>query len=206
MILVTGPTGSGKSTTLYASLDKTDHLQRKVITIEDPVEYQMEGISQIQINSPIGLTFARGLRSILRQDPDIVMVGEIRDKDTATTAIQASLTGHLVLSTVHTNSAIGAITRLRDIGVASYLLASSIKGILAQRLLRKLCNNCKVERLVNSIEIEAFGLEKDEVVFDAQGCANCLNTGYLGRIPIAEAITINDELKSKIHSELSEQY
>jgi general secretion pathway protein E len=205
IILVTGPTGSGKTTTLYAGLQFLNGRDSNILTVEDPIEYTLPGIGQTQVNAKTGYSFASGLRSILRQDPDIVMVGEIRDKDTATTAIQASLTGHLVLSTVHTNSAIGAITRLRDIGVASYLLASSIKGILAQRLLRKLCNNCKVERLVNSIEIEAFGLENDEVVFDAQGCANCLNTGYLGRIPIAEVITINDELKSKIHSELSEQ-
>jgi|TARA_B100001939_G_scaffold78821_1_gene66736 general secretion pathway protein E len=205
IILVTGPTGSGKTTTLYAGLEYLNSKESNILTVEDPIEYTLAGIGQTQVNPKTGYTFASGLRSILRQDPDIVMVGEIRDKETAVIATQASLTGHLVLSTVHTNSAIGAITRLRDIGIESYLLASSIRGILSQRLIRKLCSECKTERLSNAIEQEKLKLQKKDKVYDAQGCDACNDTGYHGRIPIVEMILIDEHLKALIHAESSEQ-
>lgn len=205
IILVTGPTGSGKTTTLYAGLEYLNSKESNILTVEDPIEYTLSGIGQTQVNAKTGYTFASGLRSILRQDPDIVMVGEIRDKETAVIATQASLTGHLVLSTVHTNSAIGAITRLRDIGIESYLLASSIRGILSQRLIRKLCSQCKIERLSNAIEQEKLKLHKEDKVYDAQGCDACNGTGYHGRIPIVEMILIDEHLKALIHAESAEQ-
>ena len=205
IILVTGPTGSGKTTTLYAGLEYLNSKESNILTVEDPIEYTLAGIGQTQVNIKTGYTFASGLRSILRQDPDIVMVGEIRDRETAAIATQASLTGHLVLSTVHTNSAIGAITRLRDIGIESYLLASSIRGILSQRLIRKLCSQCKTERLSNAIEQEKLKLHKKSMVYDANGCSSCNDTGYHGRIPIVELIIIDEHLKGLIHAESSEQ-
>ena len=202
MILVTGPTGSGKSTTLYASLDKTDHLQRKVITIEDPVEYQMEGISQIQINAPIGLTFARGLRSILRHDPDIVLVGEIRDHETAEIAIRAALTGHLVLSTLHTNDAVGAVNRLTDIGIDPYLVAASLSASIAQRLIRRICKYCKEEvpaddipkTLRKEIAKSQNVDEADVKAFHGKGCLECGESGYSGRVAIYEFFLMDQNL------------
>lgn len=180
IILVTGPTGSGKTTTLYAALTELNNQQRNILTVEDPIEYYLPGIGQTQVNNKIGMTFAKGLRAILRQDPDIVMVGEIRDKETADMAIQASLTGHLVFSTLHTNSAVGAITRLRDMGVEPFLLSSTIIGVLAQRLVRVLCPQCKIES-------------------EAKGCEACHQTGYVGRSGIYELIVIDELLKNMIH-------
>ena len=207
IILVTGPTGSGKTTTLYAALTYLNDQSRNIMTVEDPVEYALPGISQTQVNSKVGMTFASGLRSILRQDPDVVMVGEIRDMETAEMAVQASLTGHLVLSTVHTNSAVSAITRLVDMGIERYLLASSVNAILAQRLVRKLCNNCKTE-----IEpTEAFlaqmnvDIENAKMACRPVGCVDCKNTGYRGRTAIYELITVTDDFRVLIQEGASEQ-
>lgn len=205
IILVTGPTGSGKTTTLYAGLDYLNSNESNILTVEDPVEYTLPGIGQTQVNTKTGYTFASGLRSILRQDPDIIMVGEIRDQETAAIATQASLTGHLVLSTVHTNSAVGAITRLRDIGIEPYLLASSIRAILSQRLIRKLCKDCKTKRSANAIEIDKLNINKNKQLFDAVGCNNCNNTGYYGRVPIVELVVIDEFLKDMIHNESPEK-
>jgi general secretion pathway protein E len=182
MVLVTGPTGSGKTTTLYAALGKVDRGSRNVMTIEDPVEYHLEGISQMQVNPKRGVTFATGLRSLLRQDPDVILVGEIRDKETAELAIQASLTGHLVLATLHTNDAPSAIPRLVDIGVPSYLITSSLLGVLAQRLLRRICRTCK-----------GTGKSTESTVTDR--CEACFGTGYKGRLAVYEIMTMNDELR-----------
>jgi general secretion pathway protein E len=206
MVLVTGPTGSGKSTTLYAALDKTDKMQRKVITVEDPVEYQMEGISQIQMNAPIGLTFARGLRSILRHDPDIILVGEIRDHETAEIAIRSALTGHLVLSTLHTNDAVGAITRLVDMDVDPFLVSSSLVASIAQRLVRKNCTECAEEIDPKSIpertrEEIARTLRVPETEVKAlrgKGCHKCGNSGYKGRLGIFEIFLMDNELEDMI--------
>lgn len=199
MILVTGPTGSGKTTTLYGSLQKINDPGKKIITIEDPVEYQLSGVNQIQVKPQIGLTFANGLRSIVRQDPDIVMVGEIRDAETAEIAIQAALTGHLVLSTLHTNDAAGAISRLLEMGVQDYLLASSLLGVLAQRLVRRLCLSCRKE--VPFIELESqiadFKFHHGAppvTLWEAGGCDSCSGTGYLGRIGIFELLPATPEI------------
>jgi general secretion pathway protein E len=200
MILVTGPTGSGKTTTLYAALNKINTPDKKIITIEDPVEYQLNGINQIQVNPQIGLTFAKGLRTIVRQDPDIVMIGEIRDLETAEIAVQAALTGHLVFSTLHTNDAPSAITRLIDMGVEDYLVASSVIGILAQRLVRMICPYCKEEvRIPVSIE-RLFAQNNVEVkkIFRGRGCERCDFTGYRGRQGIFELLIINDEIREMI--------
>ena len=200
IVLITGPTGSGKSSTLYAALNKLNNEEVNIITIEDPVEYQLEGVNQIQVNSNIGMTFAAGLRSILRQDPDIIMVGEIRDKETAEIAIRASLTGHLVLSTLHTNDAIGSIMRLTDMGVEPFLVASSLTGIVAQRLVRRVCRDCAEEHAPEKREIEIFakrGMKIDKVV-RGRGCASCNMTGYKGRVAIHEVLVINDEMKRVI--------
>lgn len=206
MMLVTGPTGSGKSTTLYAALDKSDKTQRKVITVEDPVEYQMDGISQIQINSSIGLTFARGLRSILRHDPDIVLVGEIRDHETAEIAIRSALTGHLVLSTLHTNDSVGAVNRLVDMGIDPYLVASSLSAAIAQRLIRRICKHCKAqvpqdsvpEKLVKEIA-ESCGIKPAEVeIYQGAGCPDCGGTGYRGRVAIYEFFLMDERLEDMI--------
>jgi general secretion pathway protein E len=205
MILVTGPTGSGKTTSLYAGLRYINDNSLNILTVEDPIEYTLEGIGQTQVNNKTGYDFARGLRSILRQDPDVVMLGEIRDEETARIAIQSSLTGHLVMSTVHTNSAVGAITRLRDMGIESFLLASSLKTIISQRLVRRLCNECKSETKVSQRAIELLGLKKGQTVFSAKGCNHCDGTGYKGRIAIAESIQISTDLKDMIHDEASEQ-
>lgn len=201
IVLVTGPTGSGKTTTLYAGLKEISNRQQNILTIEDPVEYALEGIGQTQVNTKTGLTFAKGLRAILRQDPDIVMVGEIRDKETAEIAIQASLTGHLVLSTVHTNSAVSAITRLRDMGIEPYLISSSLLYVLAQRLVRKLCDHCK-EIDDNKILLEPHKLYGK--AFKPQGCSKCDDTGYYGRVSIGEFIRVDKELSDLIYESASE--
>ena len=202
IILVTGPTGSGKTTSLYAGLNLLNDSSRNIITVEDSVEYAIEGVSQTQVNTKVGMTFAKGLRAILRQDPDIIMVGEIRDLETAEIAIQASLTGHLVLSSVHTNNASSAITRMKDMGIESYLLASTVKGILAQRLVRKLCVKCKEEY---KSETEIHGIPLGSLLYRPLGCSNCNETGYSGRIGVFEFLSINDELKEAINNNSSEE-
>lgn len=197
IILITGPTGSGKSSTLYASLNHLNTEEVNIITIEDPVEYQLEGVNQVQVNDDVGMTFASGLRSILRQDPDIVMVGEIRDFETAQIAIRASLTGHLVLSTLHTNSAVAALTRLIDMGVEPFLISSSLSGVVAQRLVRRICQDCSEDVEPTSREREIFqshGLDIYKVK-QGKGCSNCLMTGYRGRIAIHEVLPINDDIR-----------
>jgi type IV pilus assembly protein PilB len=196
IVLITGPTGSGKSSTLYAALNRLNDETVNIITIEDPVEYQLEGINQIQVNPNVGMTFAAGLRSILRQDPNIIMVGEIRDKETAEVAIRASLTGHLVLSTLHTNDSIGTVTRLIDMGVEPFLLASSLSGIVAQRLVRKVCRDCQVFIEPSKREHEIFARRgmKLEKVTRGKGCSSCNMTGYKGRIALHEVLVINDEI------------
>ena len=204
IILFTGPTGSGKTTTLYAGLRHLSDSSQNILTVEDPIEYTLRGIGQTQVNSKTGYTFAKGLRAILRQDPDIVMVGEMRDVETAQIGIQASLTGHLVLSTVHTNSAIAAITRLRDMGIESFLLASSLRTIISQRLVRRLCLECKKEE-VASLQIQKiFNLDSSQKIWNSIGCSSCSYTGYQGRIAIAECIQIDKELKELIHNNASE--
>ena len=206
IILVTGPTGSGKTTTLYAGLRFLSDASQNILTVEDPIEYTLKGIGQTQVNMKTGYDFAKGLRSMLRQDPDIVMVGEVRDQETARIAIQASLTGHLVLSTIHTNSAVGAITRLRDMGIESFLLASSLKTIISQRLARRLCQECKKETKLTTDLAKIFDLQSSQTVYTASGCDHCDASGYLGRIAIAESIQIDEQLKSLIHEEASEQH
>lgn len=200
MVLVTGPTGSGKTTTLYTGLLKLNSVARKIITVEDPIEYQLPGINQIQVKTQIGLNFATLLRSILRQDPDIIMIGEIRDLETAQIAVQAALTGHLVLSTVHTNSAAATVTRMRDMGVEDYLLAATLKGVLAQRLVRRLCPACKTADLAAFALIKRFNLQRltpaDRAIslFHPVGCPECRGTGYRGRRAIAELLLPNSEI------------
>ena len=196
ILLLTGPTGSGKTTTLYASLSNMDSDSLKVITVEDPVEYQLHGINQIPVHSQIGLTFARALRSILRQDPDIIMIGEMRDTETAQIAVQSALTGHLVLSTLHTNTASGAITRLEDMGVERFLITAAVNGVLAQRLVRKLCNECKTPIELSADVIKDTGLEpfmpdESRTVFEATGCEHCKQTGYRGRMAIHELFVLD---------------
>ncbi|MBT2735783.1 GspE/PulE family protein [Bacillus sp. ISL-7] len=196
IVLITGPTGSGKSSTLYAALNRLNSEAVNIITVEDPVEYQLEGINQIQVNPNVGMTFAAGLRSILRQDPNIIMVGEIRDKETAEVAIRASLTGHLVLSTLHTNDSIGTVTRLIDMGVEPFLLASSLSGIVAQRLVRKVCRDCAETQEPSKREIEIFakrGMKIDKIT-RGKGCSFCSMTGYKGRLALHEVLVINDEM------------
>jgi general secretion pathway protein E len=197
IILVTGPTGSGKTTTLYTALNTLNGIQSKLFTVEDPIEYQLTGVNQIQVQPRIGLTFAHALRSILRQDPDIIMVGEIRDLETAQMAVQASLTGHLVLSTVHTNSAAGTVTRLLDMGVENFLLASTVTGILAQRLVRRLCNQCAAPAEASPLLLESLGGGRRDLkgVRKKVGCRACRNTGYLGRTTISELLVMTDALR-----------
>ncbi len=205
LVLVTGPTGSGKTTTLYAALDKINSSEKKIITIEDPVEYQLAGVNQIHVKSQIGLTFASGLRSIVRQDPDVIMVGEIRDAETAEIAIQAALTGHLVFSTLHTNDAAGAISRLLEMGVEDYLLASSLLGVMAQRLVRRLCPDCK--QPVKAGAKLAGELSKVEdsasTVYDSGGCPACSGTGFRGRCGIYELLQVDDSTRAQILSRAS---
>jgi len=207
MILVTGPTGSGKTSTLYATLSLLNSSENKVITLEDPVEYQLRGVNQIQVNPAIGLTFASGLRSIVRQDPDIILVGEIRDRETADTAIQSALTGHLLFSTLHTNDAPGAISRLLDMGVESFLLSSTLLGVLAQRLVRVICPACKEEvapdpRLIDSLQLDPQET-RDVRVFAGKGCEACRLTGYRGRTGVFEYIAIDDEIRRMINDRAS---
>ncbi|BCN94329.1 type II secretion system protein E [Thiomicrorhabdus immobilis] len=202
IFLVTGPTGSGKTTTLYAGLTQLNDAQRNIMTVEDPIEYNIDGINQTQVNSKADMTFAKGLRAILRQDPDVVMVGEIRDAETANIAVQASLTGHLVLSTLHTNSAVGAITRLRDMGVEPFLLSSSIVGVLAQRLVRELCD-CKTPHQADKVECEVLGVEQ-ATIYRPNGCEKCQYTGYKGRMGLYELFLMDDELRSMIYSNIPE--
>lgn len=207
IILVTGPTGSGKTTTLYAALTVLNDKQRNILTVEDPIEYDLVGIGQTQVNSKINMTFAKGLRAILRQDPDVVMVGEIRDLETAQIAIQASLTGHLVLSTLHTNSAIGAITRLDDMGVEPFLLASSLTGVLAQRLMRLLCQKCKEPRTADAMECKLLGIAQNDAptLYQPKGCEHCRYLGYAGRTGVYELIAIDEQLRRMIHGDAPEQ-
>ncbi|MFQ6372261.1 type II secretion system ATPase GspE [Shewanella sp. YIC-542] len=201
IILVTGPTGSGKSTTLYAGLTDINHKDINILTVEDPIEYEIEGIGQTQVNNKVDMTFARGLRAILRQDPDVVMIGEIRDLETAQIAVQASLTGHLVLSTLHTNTASGAITRLQDMGVEPFLVSSSLLGVLAQRLVRTLCDDCKEPHLPSKQERELLGLGKkdDTPIYRAKGCKACGFNGYKGRTGIHELLPVDDKIRELIH-------
>jgi type II secretion system protein E len=201
ILLVTGPTGSGKTTTLYAALDKINAPGKKIITVEDPVEYQLRGVNQIPVKPKIGLTFATGLRHIVRQDPDVIMIGEIRDLETAEIAIQASLTGHLVFSTLHTNDAAGAITRLQDMGCEPYLVSSVLDGVLAQRLVRHICAGCRIPHQADPGDLVALGLtpqEWREPLFRGQGCAECRGTGYRGRTGIYELFSVNEDVRSLI--------
>jgi len=206
VILVTGPTGSGKTTTLYAGLGMLNNRSRNILTVEDPVEYAIEGVGQTQVNTRAGMTFAKGLRAMLRQDPDVLMIGEIRDAETAEVAIQASLTGHLVLSTLHTNSAAGAITRLRDIGIDSYLVASSLKGVLAQRLVRRLCQQCREPARISAEE--AQWLNRPELAgadgYRRCGCEQCNQTGYRGRVGIYELAVVDAGLAALINQRSGE--
>ena len=199
IILVTGPTGSGKTTTLYAMLSVLNDSRRNILTVEDPIEYDLDGIGQTPVNTKVDMTFAKGLRAILRQDPDVVMVGEIRDSETAQIAVQASLTGHLVLSTLHTNSAVGAITRLQDMGVEPFLLSSTLLGVISQRLVRNLCPACKTVTQLDVDQINGFTISDSDVIYQANGCNECLQMGYHGRTGIYEVIEVDDTLSTMIH-------
>ncbi|HEX3014938.1 MAG TPA: ATPase, T2SS/T4P/T4SS family [Desulfobacteria bacterium] len=198
MLLMTGPTGSGKTTVLYSALQELNNEETNIITVEDPVEYTIGGINQVNVNVKAGLTFASGLRSILRQDPDVVMVGEIRDAETASIAIGAALTGHFVLSTLHTNSAAATISRLMDMGIEPFLISASIVGVMAQRLVRRICPNCKEEYQVSPILAEQLHLEHDTRFYRGRGCRFCNNTGYQGRMPVQELLVYNQEIKDLI--------
>ena len=202
ILLVTGPTGSGKTTTLYAALAKLDSVSQKIITVEDPVEYQLEGINQIQVHSQINLSFANALRSILRQDPDIIMIGEMRDGETAQIAVQSSLTGHLVLSTLHTNTAASAVVRMQDMGVERYLITSTVNGVLAQRLVRRLCPHCKTAVQPDPALLQTSGLGRflapGAPVYEAKGCDHCRGTGYQGRTGIHELLVVDEAMRSAI--------
>lgn len=219
LVLITGPTGSGKTTTLYATLQELNNLERNIVTIEDPVEYCMEGVNQVAVNTKIGMTFASGLRSILRQDPNIIMIGEIRDRETAEISIQAALTGHLVFSTLHTNTAAGAVTRLLDMGIEPFLVASALRGIVAQRLVRRLCSDCKKEYTVdesawewnwlgNAIDAEKTndetGRQNHFTLYHPAGCETCRHSGYHGRMAVQEVLPVNTALKDKIIRRASE--
>ncbi|MEW4468267.1 ATPase, T2SS/T4P/T4SS family [Parasphingorhabdus sp. JC815] len=199
IILVTGPTGSGKTTTLYAGLKQLNDGSRNILTVEDPVEYAIDGIGQTQVNAKVGLTFAAGLRAILRQDPDVVMVGEIRDKETADIAVQASLTGHLVLSTVHTNDAVGAITRMRDMKIEPFLLASTLRAVIAQRLVRKLCPHCRIPVQAEGRLAALLGFDNGTTIYREAGCDHCSQTGFQGRIGVFEAIRIDEIIRKLIN-------
>jgi type IV pilus assembly protein PilB len=202
IVLVTGPTGSGKTTTLYSALNELNEITDKIITTEDPVEYEIDGICQVPVNSEIGVTFAACLRSILRQDPDKILVGEIRDLETAEIAVQASLTGHMVFSTLHTNDAPSSITRLRDMGVEPYLITATLEGILAQRLIRKICEDCRTEFEPSRDMLMELNLRPEEVrgkkFYYGKGCSRCNNTGHKGRCGIFEMVMMNDELRDLI--------
>jgi general secretion pathway protein E len=202
IILVTGPTGSGKTTTLYAALARLNTPDVNILTVEDPIEYQIRGIGQMQVNPKINLTFASGLRSFLRQDPDIILVGEIRDLETAEIAIQASLTGHLVFSTLHTNDSASALTRLVDMGVEPFLVSSSLVGVVAQRLVRVLCNECKKPVTATPEQLAKINLKPEDVkgrpIYHTVGCPACLNTGYMGREAIYEIMLLDDEVRAMV--------
>lgn len=205
VLLVTGPTGSGKTTTLYASLASMETRDRKIITVEDPVEYQLAGVNQIQVQAQIELSFARALRAILRQDPDIIMIGEMRDGETAQIGVQSALTGHLVLSTLHTNTAAGAITRLEDMGIERYLITSSVNGVLAQRLIRTLCRQCKTPVELSDTQIAQCGIKRFlpqgvRTVYEAQGCEHCLQSGYSGRTGIHELFLLDEDIRRVVQS------
>lgn len=205
IILVTGPTGSGKTTTLYAALSQLDALSTNIMTVEDPIEYDLDGVGQTQVNSKIDMTFARALRAILRQDPDVVMIGEIRDLETAQIAVQASLTGHLVLATLHTNDAASAVTRLVDMGIEPFLLASSLLGVLAQRLSRTLCSDCKQVYALDTTEQALFSANTPTSAYRAVGCKTCNQMGYKGRRGIYELLLVDDTLRHHIHDKAPEQ-
>jgi general secretion pathway protein E len=202
LILITGPTGSGKTTTLYGTLEKIHSEKHKIVTVEDPVEYQLAGITQIQVNPNIGLSFASGLRSIVRQDPDILMIGEIRDHETAEIAIESALTGHLVFSTLHTNDAAGAVTRLQDMGIESYLLSSSLLAIQAQRLVRRVCTDCMYESEMTDDEALVLSVNKSDfpLLKRGRGCERCGGTGYRGRVGLYELLMLSDEIRHLITS------
>jgi len=206
VFLVTGPTGSGKTTTLYSCLNEINKPDRKIITVEDPVEYQLSGINQVQVNADINLTFAAALRSILRQAPNIIMIGEIRDLETANIAVQAALTGHLVFSTLHTNDAPSAVTRIVDMGVKPFLVASAVKAIMAQRLIRKVCQKCKQPYRPTDYEMETLKLNPDEMktaaMFRGTGCNECSRTGYRGRMGIYEIFRVEDEIRRLIYEKV----
>ena len=205
VVFVTGPTGSGKSTTLYSFLQRIDSKEKNIITVEDPIEYHLDGISQIQVASRKGMTFHTALRHILRQDPDVIMVGEVRDEETARMVIQSSLTGHLVFSTLHTNDAAGSITRILDFNVEPYLAASSIAGALAQRLVRQLCPHCKEELKSDSEKMKKLGLAFAgfEKVYEARGCDKCFHTGYIGRTGIYELMIVDDDIRQCVYQRKS---
>ena len=211
IVLVTGPTGSGKTTTLYAALSNLNDTRRNILTVEDPIEYYIDGIGQTQVNSKVDMTFARGLRAILRQDPDVVMVGEIRDLETGDIAVQASLTGHLVFSTLHTNTAIGAVTRMQDMGIEPYLLASSLLGVVAQRLVRTLCPECRQPAAATEGELALLRANSSHVdigeypvIHHPQGCKNCNHQGFVGRTGIYELVELNNDVRQMIHDQTSE--
>ncbi len=207
IILVTGPTGSGKTTTLYAAVTRLNTSSRNILTVEDPIEYYLDGIGQTQVNTKVDMSFARGLRAILRQDPDVVMVGEIRDLETAEIAVQASLTGHLVLSTLHTNTAVGAVTRLRDMGVESFLLASSVVGVLAQRLVRGLCSHCREAHQASEAECRQLGVPPvpPPTIYRPRGCKQCNQQGYAGRRGLYELVVFDEQMRALIHENANEQ-
>jgi type IV pilus assembly protein PilB len=198
LLLVTGPTGSGKTTTLYTVLNEINNIYRNIVTIEDPVEYVLEGINQAQVNDKAGITFINFLRSVLRQDPDVIMIGEIRDSQTAEIAVQAAVTGHLVLSTIHTNSAPGAVTRLINMGIAPYMVASSVIGVVAQRLVRRICASCKQKHLPDSSETAFSGIGHDSILFSGKGCEVCSFTGYKDRIALYEVMKMTPPLQNII--------
>ncbi len=195
IVLLTGPTGSGKTTTLYTFLNEVNTPDKNIVTVEDPVEYMLEGINQVQVNNKAGLTFAAGLRSILRQDPDIIMIGEIRDEETAQIAVRAAITGHLVLSTLHTNDAPGAITRLVDMGIEPYLVADAVVGVIAQRLVRRLCANCKTAYMSDENEMKLLNVDKPARLYKAEGCPVCHSSGYKGRTAIHEVMSVGSEIR-----------
>jgi len=207
IILVTGPTGSGKTTTLYAALARLNNAARSILTVEDPIEYYIDGIGQTQVNTRVDMSFARGLRAILRQDPDVVMVGEIRDLETGEIAVQASLTGHLVLSTLHTNTAVGAVARLRDMGVEPFLLASSLIGVMAQRLVRLLCKHCRQPYQASRSDCELLGVDPEQppTIYGPGACDHCQQSGYSGRGGVFELVLVDDHMRAMIHDGAHEQ-
>jgi type IV pilus assembly protein PilB len=200
IILVAGPTGSGKTTTLYAYINELNKINKNIITVEDPVEYKIHGINQVQVNSKIGLSFASGLRSILRQDPDIIMIGEIRDEETAEIAVRAAITGHLVISTIHTNDAPSAVIRLQDMGIKPFLVAAALRGVVSQRLVKKVCTNCKEKYLSSTFENNLLELNDSVVLYMGKGCSKCYNTGYSGRIGIHEVMKVDQNMRNIIYN------